>query len=78
MILDSDDEDLADHSQGLVDLLDSGVVVEIQQTIDLRPVPAEPAREFGCADPGRAHGLIEPDLGDGKRRQTRRFAAAQR
>jgi len=69
---------LGDRSQGLVDMLDLGVVVEIEQSIDLRPVSAEAAPEFGFADAGCAHGLIEPDLGNGQRRQARRFASAQR
>jgi len=78
MIPDADDKDLGDRSQGLVDMLDLGVVVEIEQSIDLRPVSAEAAPEFGFADAGCAHGLIEPDLGNGQRRQARRFASAQR
>jgi len=77
-ILDADNEDLADGSQGLVDLLDLGAVAQIQQPIDLRPVPAEAAPELGLADAGLAHGLIEADLGNGQRGQDRRFPSAQR
>src|SRR5439155_10580591 len=78
MVLDADDEDLADCTRGLVDLLDLGAVAQIQQSIDLRPVPAEAAPEFGFADPSLAHSLIEADLGDGQREQARRFPSAQR
>ena len=58
LILDADDEDLSDRPQGLVDLLDLGAVAQIQQAIDLRPVPAEAAPKLGFADAGLVHGLI--------------------
>jgi hypoxanthine-guanine phosphoribosyltransferase len=49
LILDAHDEDLADSSQGLVDLLDLGAVAQIQEPIDCGP--CQPRRRPSSALP---------------------------
>ena len=48
--------------EGRCHLVDAGVVINVQHTVDLREMPPETASEVGFAHTLVSHALVEDDL----------------
>ncbi len=68
-VSDADVETLANHAQGLINVLDRRAVVQIEKPVYLGPLPGETAPQLRLGNAGRAHRSIKLDLGNGEWRQ---------
>ena len=57
---------LPSNRQGRPDLIEPRGMIQVEQAIDLRAMPAQPPGEIGLADPALAHRPVEQHLGRGE------------
>jgi len=55
---------LAQSAGGGLDVIEAGSVVEVEQAVNLREMPAKTPGKFGLANTLLNHGLIDAELGD--------------